>query len=42
MKEPKGGESAGFIGQIWVMLTLQKVIAPPTKLINWTIVPPAS
>ena len=26
----------------WVMLTLQKVTAPPTKLINWAIVSPAS
>ena len=34
---PKNREfESGFIGQ------MLKVTAPPTKLINWTIVPPAS
>ena len=41
-KRTEGGKVWVHRPNFWVMLTLQKVTASPTKLINWTIVPPAS
>ena len=41
-KRTEGGRVWVHRPNFWVMLMLQKVTAPPTKLINWTIVPPAS